>query len=418
MNQNQTLSLLKNKKELFYTILLLLAVFLINLGFEYKKYNYFINDEIYISDAKVINIYEKRGYQTLKLDTNEFTFFTSNKEDIQFNKEDSINLYINTNKITFLDYLKGFYTTSFNIQKLKDNPSTKQNLSLYVNSQHSNDSISSLFNALFFAIPINSEVRDICTIFGVSHLVAISGFHLGLIASILYFILYYPYSKLQAKYFPYRNKKFDLLIIVSVLLFSYLIFTSIVPSLLRAFIMYIFAIFLLRANIKLLSFGTLALIVIFIIAIFPKLLFSLSLWFSVAGVFYIFLFLQYFRNMNKVLAFLLFNIWIYLAINPITHYFFGTTSLVQLYSPLFTIGFTLFYPLELFLHFINSGGLFDDFIAMWLNLKLESKEVFTPLWVFIGYIVISLFAIPCPKWFRTLNISLIAFNLWLYLGLF
>ena len=415
MNKKESLPLIKSKLQLFYIVFFLLIIFSLNTIYEYNKFLKFKNDEVFITNSKVINIYNKKQHKILKLKANSFTFFTKTQSKQQLKINDKVNIFILTSKVSFLEYLKGFYTPSFNIEKIKnDKPTIKQYLIENVNSQHSNQTISSLFNALFFATPINKELREICSTFGVSHLVAISGFHLGIISGILYFLLYIPYSTVQQKYFPYRNKKFDLLLIVSTILFSYLIFTDIVPSLLRAFMMYIFAIFLLRSNIKIVSFLTLALIVLFIIAIFPKLLFSLSLWFSVAGVFYIFLFLQYFKNMNKILAFFLFNIWIYLAINPITHYFFGTTSLVQLYSPLFTIGFTIFYPVELFLHFIGFGGLLDSFIEIWLNLKTTSKEVFTPLWVLIGYIIISLFSIPCPKWFRTLNLSLIAFNIWLY----
>ncbi len=415
MNDNQSLPLAKNKTQWLYIISALAIIFLFNVFYEYTKFQDFKEDEVYVTNAKILNIYPKNTYQVLKLQTSNFTVFTSDKINHKLNIQDDINIYLTTQKVTFWQFLKGFYTTSFNIQKLQQVPSLIKTLSTSVNNQHQNDNISSLFNALFFAIPINKELRQTCANFGVSHLVAISGFHLGILSFIIYWILYFPYSKVQNRYFPYRNKKFDLLLITSVLLFFYLLFTNMVPSLLRAFVMFIFGIFFLRSNIKIFSFGTLALVVMFIIALFPKLLFSLSLWFSVAGVFYIFLFIQYFKDMNKIVAFLLFNIWIYLAINPITHYFFSTTSLAQLYSPLFTIGFTIFYPLELFLHFIGYGGLLDSFIELWLNIKLNTKEILTPTWVFISYIVVSFFAIPCPKWFRTLNLSLISFNLWLYL---
>jgi competence protein ComEC len=178
--------------------------------------------------------------------------------------------------------------------------------------------------------------------------------------------------------------------------------------------MFIFGLYFLRSNIKILSFQTLLIVVLFIIAIFPKLLFSLSLWFSVAGVFYIYLFIQYFKNLNKYVAFIFFNIWIYLAINPITHYFFGTTSLVQLFSPLFTVGFSLFYPLELFLHFVGFGGILDSVIKMWLLSRPETYEVFTPLWLFISYLVISFFAISSQKMFILLNIVALLFNLTIF----
>ena len=412
-----TLPLTTNKKQWLYIIIVLVVVFLFNLLNEYIKFKDFKDDEIYVATVQVINIYPKKHHQILKLTTSKanFTFFTKTHNETKLQIYDNIEIYINTQNVTFFKFIKGFYTTSFNIQKLKSVSSLKQNLSYQVSQQHSDNNITSLFNALFFATSINQDLRKICATFGVSHLIAISGFHLGILSLIIYWLLYYPYFKIQSKYFPYRNKKFDLLIVTTIILFFYLIFTGIVPSLLRAFVMLVFGIYFLRTNIKILSFGTLALVVMFIVAFFPKLLFSISLWFSVSGVFYIFLFLQYFKNMNKILAFFFFNIWIYLAINPITHFVFGTTSLAQLYSPLFTMGFMVFYPLELFLHFIGYGNILDDIIKLWLNLEISSQEIFTPIWVFISYVIISLFSIFYNKWFITLNLSLIIFNLWLYI---
>lgn len=413
----EPLPLAKDKKEWFFIVIILSIIFCLNILYQYLQFKSFKSEEIYTTQAKIVNIYPKLQYNVLKLKSDNLTFFTSDKNKINFKKLDFIDITIVTKKITFIEYLKGFYALSFNLNQVQKEDSALDKLSLNISTQHQNQNISELFNALFFAIPASKDIKNICAKYGVSHLVAISGFHLGVLSFVLYWILYIFYTPFKKRYFPYRNSKFDILIITSIFLFTYLLFLGLVPSLLRAFIMFILGIFFLRSNIKILSFQTLGLVVLLIVAFFPKLLFSLSLWFSVAGVFYIFLFLQYFKNMNKIAQFLLFNVWIYLAINPITHFFFGTTSLEQLYSPLFTLGFSIFYPVELFLHFIHQGDLFDGYITIWLNTNPISKEIFTPLWVFITYIIISFFAIPCPKWFRTLNLSFIAFNMWLFLGL-
>ena len=412
----EPLPLALNKKEWFYILLSLFSIFLANLSYEYSKYKDFKEEEIYTTTAKVINIYPKRQYNIVKLQSKNLTFFTKYKQKPYLNKLDLVDITVITKKVSFIDYLKSFYALTFNVHIIPKNTTLQTILSSKINSQHQNKNISELYNALFFAIPVSKDLKEIFSSYGVSHLVAISGFHLGVISFILYWILYLIYTPIKRNYFPYRNTKFDLLIIVSSLLFVYLLFIGLVPSFLRSFLMFIFGIFLLRSNIKILSFGTLSLVVLFIIALFPKLLFSLSLWFSVAGVFYIFLFLQYFKNMNKIAQFFLFNIWIYLAMNPITHFFFGTTSLEQLYSPIFTLGFSIFYPVEVFLHIINQGSLFDIYLSTWINTQVDTKEIFTPLYVFIAYIIISIFSIPCPKWFRTLNLSFIAFNLWLFLS--
>ena len=319
-----------------------------------------------------------------------------------------------TKNITFYDYLKGFYTKSFNI-KIINKSSTKITLSDFINKQHENTSIASLYNALFLATPVDKTIREMCSNFGISHLIALSGFHLGVISLVLYFLLHLFYNTLHQSYFPYRNKRFDIMIGVSIILFSYLVFVDMVPSLLRSFMMFVFALFLLRNNIKLFSFETLFIVVLFIVALFPKLLFSLSLWFSVAGVFYIFLFLHYFKDVNKYLQFILFNFWIYLAMNPIVHFFFPTTSIEQLFSPIFTLLFTLFYPLVALLHILQLGNLLDTSLLFLINYPIKPIEVATPLVFFLFYILISIFSIFSKKIFILLNILFLTFNFILFI---
>jgi competence protein ComEC len=411
----EPLKLANSKKEWFYLLSFLFIIIFFNLLFEYQKYKEFSNEELYQTNAKVLNIYPKEEFTTIKLQSDSFTFFTSVSKDTNISKLNTISTTIITKQVTFFEYLKGFYTNTFNNIIIPQSSTHIHYLSTQINNQHQNEKIASLFNALFFAIPLNKEVQELCAIYGISHLVAISGFHLGILSFVIYGVFYLFYNPIHQRYFPYRNKRFDLLIVTAIILFIYLIYINIVPSFLRAFVMFIFGLYFLRSNIKILSFQTLLIVVLFIMALFPKLLFSLSLWFSVAGVFYIYLFIQYFKNLNKYVAFFLFNIWIYLAINPITHYFFGTTSLVQLFSPLFTIGFSIFYPLELFLHFIGFGGLLDSLIEKWLSFKPNNVELLTPLWFFLLYLGISINAIFYKSSFILLNILFVIFNLYLYL---
>ncbi len=160
----------------------------------------------------------------------------------------------------------------------------------------------------------------------------------------------------------------------------YLVLTDIVPSLLRAFIMFSLGILYLRRNIEVLSFQTLLITLLLIITLYPKYLFSISLWFSVIGVFYIFLYIQYFKELPKVFSFLFFNFWIFAVFNPIVHYFFYNTSYEQLLSPFITLFFTLFYPIELFLHLIGFADIFDKYIIWFLEYRMFVFEIQTPLW--------------------------------------
>lgn len=408
------LPLFKNNKERVYLFLFLLLLFTFNLWLNYMHYEKFKENEIYHTQGQILNIYPKKSYNVTKIITNNFTFFTSINKNITCKRLQKIDIYIVTKNITFYQYLKGFYTHSFNISIIETSNS-KAKLTQFVTNQHTNSSIASLYNGLFLAIPVDTVIREVCTNFGISHLVAISGFHLGVISVVLYFILHILYKDIHQKYFPYRNKRFDIMIIITILLFSYLLFTGVVPSLLRAFVMFLFGLFLLRNNIQLVSFETLLIVVLFIIALFPKLLFSLSLWFSVAGVFYIFLFLHYFKNLNKSIQFILFNFWIYLAINPIVHYFFTTTTIEQLLSPIFTLLFTIFYPLSVLLHIVQMGGLFDEVLLKIMNYSVSSVAIATPLWFFLLYLAMSLFSIISKKIFIVLNTLLISFSIYLFI---
>jgi len=401
----------KNKKEVILFGLILLSIFSINIFFQYYSYKDFKSEEIYTTKATVINIYNKQKYKILKLKTHNFIFFTSYSNNTMLNKLDTIQVTIVTTKITFLQYIKNFYAPTFNIHTINTKPTTKQNLMWYIQKQHSDINISSLFNALFLAIPINKHLQQIASSYGISHLLAISGFHIGVLSFILYWILYIFYTPLQKKYFPYRNKKYDILIIISIILLGYLIFLDLIPSLLRAYIMFIFGIYLLRNNIKLISFSTLLIIVSIIIAFFPSLIFSLSLWFSVAGVFYIFLFIKYFSKLNKIIQFFFFNFWIFLAINPIVHYYFPIASYYQIFSVPFTISFTIFYPMELFLHIINYGNLLDTILIKLFNQHLTIYIFNTSWYIFYSYLLVSFLAVFSKKWFIGLNIYLMIYFL-------
>jgi competence protein ComEC len=275
--------------------------------------------------------------------------------------------------------------------------------------------IKELFQALFLAIPISKELREICTNYGISHLVALSGFHLAVLSFVIYWILYFPYSFFHQKYFPYRNKKYDLLLITIVFLFLYLLLTGIVPSLLRAFVMFSLGVFLLRSNIKILSFETLFFTALIVISLFPKYLFSLGFWFSIIAVFYIFLYIQYFDFKNKFFHLFLFNIWMFLIFNPIVHFYFPSTSYLQFLSPIITIFFSFFYPFEIFAHIFNFAIYFDEYIKYFLDFKLFVYEVKTPFYFFIVYLIFSFFSIFNKKVFYILNLLMILFNLFLYL---
>ena len=412
--EKSNIKLLYGTKDWIIFLSFLALILGINLKNHYDSFLAFTHNELFHTHGTVVNIYPKDNFNVLKLQTPNFDFFTSVSLVEPLEQFDEVSMMILSNRTNFLAYLKGFYAPTINVYKIGHLENSKTTLAKYVSSQHDSTLFKELYNALFFAIPISKELRDICANFGISHLIAISGFHLGVIAFVVYWLCFYPYTYFHTRYFAYRNKKYDILLLSVVILFVYLLFTSIVPSFLRAFVMFILGLFFLRSHIKLFSFETLLIATLLILALFPKYIFSISLWFSIAGVFYIFLYWEYFKNLPKVGQFFLFNAWIYLAMNPITNFFFGTTSYLQLSSSLLTLLFTLFYPLVAVLHLLGYGGVFDGYLLKMFQLNAYSSEVLTPWWFFVLYILFSLLSIKKKAVFVVLNAMLVGFTLYIF----
>ena len=404
-----------SKNSLFFT-LFLLFVFMINILFNYLSYKELKKEYIFETKAEVLNIYPKEKFDVIKLKGDGFEFFASFSKDENIKKLDFLNVVFDTRNITFYTYLKGFFTKILYFERGEKNNSVKEKIIKNIEENHDDFMIRELFNALFLAIPVSSQLRDIITAYGIAHVVALSGFHIVVLSSVIYWILYFPYSFLQNRYFPYRNRRFDILLITMAILFYYLLLTDIVPSLLRAFVLFSLGLYLLRSNIKVISYLTLFYTFLIVIALFPQYIFNIGFWFSIFAVFYIYLFIQYFKNGNKILLYIFFNIWMFLIFNPIVHFFFAQTAIEQFYSIPITIFFTIFYPLEIVAHIFNISSYFDDYLKIFLENKIYVYEVFTPLYFFILYILFSFFSIWSKKSFFILNILMIGFNFYLYIS--
>ena len=402
-----------SKNSLFFT-LFLLFVFMINILFNYLSYKELKKEYIFETKAEVLNIYPKEKFDVIKLKGDGFEFFASFSKDENIKKLDFLNVVFDTRNITFYTYLKGFFTKILYFERGEKNNSVKEKIIKNIEENHDDFMIRELFNALFLAIPVSSQLRDIITAYGIAHVVALSGFHIVVLSFVIYWILYFPYSFLQNRYFPYRNRRFDILLITMAILFYYLLLTDIVPSLLRAFVLFSLGLYLLRSNIKVISYITLFYTFLIVIALFPQYIFNIGFWFSIFAVFYIYLFIQYFKNGNKILLYIFFNIWMFLIFNPIVHFFFAQTAIEQFYSIPITIFFTIFYPLEIVAHIFNISSYFDDYLKIFLENKINVYEVYTPLYFFILYILFSFLSIWSKKAFFVLNILMIGFNLYLF----
>ena len=119
-----------NKYRLF---LLLFFIFLINISIEHKKYEELTYEEIFETKVSVLNIYDKKDYQVLKLKADNFIFYTSLDKEIKLDKLDILNIAFISKKVTFIDYLKGFYSKTIYFDKLERNRNFKDELIYKIN---------------------------------------------------------------------------------------------------------------------------------------------------------------------------------------------------------------------------------------------------------------------------------------------
>lgn len=385
--------------------LFFLCVIVVRLFIEYNAYQNFIAKPFYYTHAKVLHAYEKtkgkKRYQVLKLHSDEgLTFYTTQYRKEDFNHK-RLRLQIFPNKhIGFTDYLGTFYVKS-KIKHQELLPHTfKDTLLEKVASQHQDVSLQSFYNAIFFATPLEKELREKISMLGVSHLVALSGFHLGILWGLVYGLLLLLYRPLQQHYFPYRHALFDVGLAAILFLGTYVWFVDFPPSLVRSYAMVLVGWVVVLLGMELLSFTFLATIVLALVALFPSLLVSLSFGLSVAGVFYIFLLLQYSKGVKTwIISLIYIPLGIFILMLPIVHAVFGVTSVYQLLSPLLSLLFVPFYPLVIGLHLLGFGDLLDTVLSGLFAMPQESRESLLPLWAMLVYSGLSIGAIWSKKLF-------------------
>ena len=371
----------------------LLVLFLANLGLEYHTYQNFWSKKRRYTQAQVLNRYRKRGHWVLRLRSKEgASFYTTSNEDLKDLRGRRVELLLFGQKPIFFDYLHSFYAPSYIIGVLPKN--LRESLWERIASQHQSQLAKELFGTLFLAMPIQRDFRQMLSNFGISHLVAISGFHMGLLFGFFSFMLYFVLRPVWQSLWPWANLKRLVFALAFAAVVGYAAFLGLVPSVVRSATMMGVGLFMLDRGLKLLSFETLGWIVLLVLALWPRLLWSVGFWFSVTGVFYIYLFLHHFK-LSKLWTFLLLNFWVFLAMLPLSLFVFGMFNPWMLLSPLLSILFVLFYPLALLLHFVGYGGVLDGVVEM-LGVAGEGVRVELPLWLFGLYLLASLLAIWRP----------------------
>ncbi|WP_263833233.1 ComEC/Rec2 family competence protein [Sulfurospirillum oryzae] len=398
----QNVPLFVSKKEFFLTLAVVLFVASCSLFFEFYHFQKLTQNALHVNTATVLNHYTKtnekgRTYDVfkLKLDGSGAEVYTTSWRVTSTPLKSRVKVKLKVDKVTFLDYLKGFFAPSLSLYEIyeDDPPLDVKPLYRWVEHQHENETIAELYKTLLFATPISKELREEVQKWGISHLIAISGYNVGVISFLLFFFLKPLYQFFQSRYFPYRNVNADLTVVVLVVLFAYMVIIDFVPSFLRAFAMSVLGFFFYSRGIKVLSFQMLGLTSLGLLALFPALLFSLSFWFSVAGVFYLFLFLHHFQSLNRWVLLGIIDLGVFLLMVPIVHTFFPVFTFLQLTSPLSSLVFIVFYPLGVLLHVMNLGGILDAYLLDFLHVKTGSYLLSFPWWILVLYVGVSLVAI-------------------------
>ncbi|MCB4745401.1 MAG: ComEC/Rec2 family competence protein [Sulfurovum sp.] len=414
--------LFEEKKEFFWTIFILFLILLVRLGWEYRTYQEFISKPFYFTEATVLNAYEKHKekyrYQVLKLhDNTGHTFYTTtHRKDNLFKKTVRVQLFPDM-RITFWDYLGTFYVKS-RIKYVQKQPTSLAGiLHEKVASQHTLKSMQVFYSAIFFATPLSGVLREKVSLLGISHLIALSGFHLGILWAIVYGLLLIPYRPLQQYCFPYRFALIDIGIVSLLLIGLYVWFVGAPPSLLRAYVMLLVGWIMLVLGLELLSFKFLFFVLFLLVMLVPSLLVSLGFWFSIIGVFYIYLLLYYAKGWSRWHIMLwIIPLGIFILMLPIVHTFFSATNPWQLISPLLSLLFIPFYPITILLHLFGYGDIFDNALQWLFALPQGSRSALLSVWKAIIYIGLSLVAIKSHKVFYVLFVLALSYALYLFVG--
>ncbi len=264
---------------------------------------------------------------------------------------------------------------------------------------------------------MNKDLRDKANALGINHLLAISGFHLGILSVSMYFLFSLFYTPLQKRYFPYRNAFYDIGVLVWVFLLGYLLLLDFLPSFFRAFLMGLLGFLACFFGVRLLSFKLLILACCIAIALLPKLLFSVGFLLSVCGVWYIFLFLKHTQAFFKTSSFLArsfqaisLSVLVFLNMLIIAHAFFPMFSPYQLFSIPLGLIFIVFFPLSLFLHAVGLGSLLDHILSM--PLTIPTISVPSPLWLLGAHLFLTILSARFFKVYLSMNVLSAGFFLY------
>ncbi|MGL2727325.1 ComEC/Rec2 family competence protein [Helicobacter pylori] len=412
--------LLTTPKEYLWCGVVLSLLLVLNLYLEYLNYQKLDFSKPTSLNAQILLQYPKtkdqKTYFVLKLQSKGMIFYTTIKEPLKNLQYRHAQFFGKIKSCSFLESLKScfFQTYSFSLTRKQD---FKSHLRHFIDSAHSSALVGNLYRALFIGDSLNKDLRDRANALGINHLLAISGFHLGILSASVYFLFSLFYTPLQKRYFPYRNAFYDIGVLVWVFLLGYLLLLDFLPSFFRAFLMGLLGFLACFFGVRLLSFKLLILACCIAIALLPKLLFSVGFLLSVCGVWYIFLFLKHTQIFFKDSSFfkrsfqaIALSVLVFLNMLIIVHAFFPMFSPYQLFSIPLGLVFIVFFPLSLFLHAVGLGSLLDHILSM--PLTIPTISVPSPLWLLGAHLFLTILSARFFKVYLSMNVLSVGFFLY------
>ncbi|WRF42661.1 ComEC/Rec2 family competence protein [Helicobacter pylori] len=412
--------LLVTPKEYLLCGVILSLLLAFNLYLEYLNYQKLDFSKPTSLNAQILLQYPKtkdqKTYFVLKLQSKGMIFYSTIKEPLKNLQYRHAQFFGKIKPCFFLESLKScfFQTYSFSLTRKQD---LKSHWRHFIDSAHSSALVGNLYRALFIGDSLNKDLRDRANALGINHLLAISGFHLGILSASVYFLFSLFYTPLQKRYFPYRNAFYDIGVLVWVFLLGYLLLLDFLPSFFRAFLMGLLGFLACFFGVRLLSFKLLILACCIAIALLPKLLFSVGFLLSVCGVWYIFLFLKHTQTFFKTSSFLVrsfqvisLSTLVFLNMLIIAHAFFPMFSPYQLFSIPLGLIFVVFFPLSLFLHAVGLGSLLDSILNM--PLTIPTISVSSPLWLLGAHLFLTILSARFFKVYLSMNVLSAGFFLY------
>ncbi len=412
--------LLETPKEYLLCGVILSLLLALNLYLEYLNYQKLDFSKPTSLNAQILLQYPKtkdqKTYFVLKLQSKGMIFYSTIKEPLKNLQYRYAQFFGKIKPCSFLESLKScfFQTYSFSLTRKQD---FKSHVRHFIDSAHSSALAGNLYRALFIGDSLNKDLRDKANALGINHLLAISGFHLGILSASMYFLFSLFYTPLQKRYFPYRNAFYDIGVLVWVFLLGYLLLLDFLPSFFRAFLMGLLGFLACFFGVRLLSFKLLILACCIAIALLPKLLFSVGFLLSVCGVWYIFLFLKRTQAFFKTSSFLMrsfqvisLSVLVFLNMLIIAHAFFPMFSPCQLFSIPLGLIFIVFFPLSLFLHVVGLGSLLDPILNM--PLTIPTISISSPLWLLGVHLFLTILSARFFKVYLSMNVLSAGFFLY------